>query len=106
VVALQRDGVQDVCRWISRDLLLDCRERREGRIRLRIPKLLITDGQYSVTVLIAKEGYYDTEQTRFFSLNPDVYYCGSRMFDIVVRGSGLIGSGTVSVAEGEWSVVD
>jgi len=106
VVALQRDGVQDVCRWISRDLMLDRRERREGRIRLRIPRLLITDGQYSVTVLVAKEGYYDTEQTRFFSLNPDVYYCGSRMFDIVVRGSGLIGSGTVSVADGEWSVVD
>ena len=67
---------------------------------------MITDGQYSVTVLVAKEGYYDTEQTRFFTLNPDVYYCGSRRFDIVVRGSGLIGSGTVSVADGEWSVVD
>jgi len=106
VVALHRDGVQDVCRWISRDLLLDRKERSAGHIRLRIPELLITDGQYSVTVLVAKEGYYDTEQTRFFTLNPDVYYCGSRMFDIVVRGSGLIGSGTVSVADGEWSVVD
>ncbi|HEX8027877.1 MAG TPA: ABC transporter ATP-binding protein [Vicinamibacterales bacterium] len=106
VIALHRDGVQDVCRWISRDLLLDRQQRREGHIHLRIPALLLTDGQYSVTILVAKEGYYDTQQTRFFTLNPDVYYCGSRMFDIVVRGSGLIGSGTVSVAEGEWSVVD
>ena len=40
----------------------------------------------------------------FFSLNPDVYYCASRLFEIVVRGSGLIGSGTVSVADGSWEV--
>jgi lipopolysaccharide transport system ATP-binding protein len=104
VLALHRDGVQDVARWISRDLFLDGSRERRGHIRLRIPRLLITDGQYSVTVLVAKEGYYDTPQARFFSLNPDVYYCGSRVFDIVVRGSGLIGSGTVSVAEGEWEV--
>jgi hypothetical protein len=106
VVALQRDGVQDVARWISRHLVLDRSRGARGRIRLHIPQLLLTDGQYSVTVLVAKEGYYDTPQVRFFSLNPDVYYCGSRLFDIVVRGSGLIGSGTVTVAHGEWSVVD
>jgi hypothetical protein len=85
---------------------LDRSDRRRGRIRLHIPRLLLTDGQYSITVLIAKEGYYDTPQTRFFSLNPDVYYCASRLFDIVIRGSGQIGSGTVTVAEGEWGVVD
>jgi lipopolysaccharide transport system ATP-binding protein len=104
VLALHRDGVQDVARWISRDLTLDRSHGSRGQIRLHIPHLLLTDGQYSVTVLIAKEGYYDTPQVRFFSLNPDVYYCGSRLFDIVVRGSGQIGSGTVSVAEGHWEV--
>ena len=106
VVALQRDGVQDVSRWISRDLVLDRSRGARGKIRLHIPRLLLTDGQYSVTVLVAKEGYYDTPQVRFFSLNPDVYYCGSRLFDIVVRGSGLIGTGTITVAEGHWEVTN
>lgn len=104
VIALHRDGVQDVCRWISRGLLLDASAGRHGQVRLRIPRLLLCDGQYSVTILVAKEGYYDRVQSLFFSLNPDVYYCGSRLFDIVVRGSGLIGTGTITVAEGEWEV--
>ena len=104
VVALHRDGVQDVCRWIARTIEVDRARGRRGRIRLRVPELLLTDGQYSVTVLVAKEGYYDQPQVRFYSLNPDVYYCGSRLFDVVVRGSGLVGSGTVTVAAGDWDV--
>ena len=103
VIALHRDGVQDVCRWISRDLMFDGAACPSGTIQLHIPRLLLTDGDYSVTILIAREGYYDRDQTQFFTINKDVYYCASRMFDIVVRGSGLIGSGTVSVAEGQWS---
>jgi ABC-type polysaccharide/polyol phosphate transport system ATPase subunit len=102
VVAVHRDGVLDVSRFISRDLLLDASVRRAGRVQLRIPALQLTDGQYSITVLIAKEGYYDQTQTVFFTLNPDVYYVASRLFDIVVRGSGLIGSGTITVGAGEW----
>lgn len=103
VVALHRDGVQDVCRFISRDVLLDAAIRRRGRIQLRIPSLLLTDGQYSITILVAREGYYDRTQTVFFTLNPEVYHVASRIFDIVVRGSGLIGSGTISLGAGEWS---
>jgi ABC-type polysaccharide/polyol phosphate transport system ATPase subunit len=102
VVALHRDGVQDVCRWISRDLMFDGAACPRGTAELHIPRLLLTDGDYSVTILVAREGYYDREQTQFFTINKDVYYCASRMFDIVVRGAGLIGSGTMSVAEGEW----
>jgi ABC-type polysaccharide/polyol phosphate transport system ATPase subunit len=102
VIAIHRDGVQDVCRWIGRDLLFDGRLRPGGTLCLSVPKLLLTDGEYSVTILIAKEGYYDQPQAAFYTLNRDVYFCASRLFDFVVRGAGLIGSGTVSVAEGEW----
>ena len=106
VIAWQRDGVQDVCRWISRGLKLDAAQRPRGTLRLRIPRVALTDGQYAVTVLIAKQGYYDRAQTLFYTLNPDVYYCASRLFEVVVRGSGLIGAGTVAVAEGEWEAVE
>lgn len=105
VVAWQRDGVQDVCRWICRDLALDAAERTRGTIRLRIPRLALVDGQYSVTILVAKEGYYDRTQTLFYTLNPEVYYAASRLFEVIVRGSGLIGSGTVVVADGEWDAI-
>jgi hypothetical protein len=102
VIAIHRNGVQDVCRWIARDLLFDGRARPSGTLTLCVPKLLLTDGEYSVTIFIAKEGYYDQPQTVFYTINSDVYFCASRMFDFVVRGAGLIGSGTMSVAEGLW----
>ena len=105
VIALHKDGLQDVCRFISRDLWFDAADRREGTIRLDVPSWRLTDGEYSVTVMIAKEGYYDSSPSLFYTINPDVYCCFSRMFDVSVVGSGLIGSGTAHVALGDWSLV-
>jgi hypothetical protein len=104
VIALHKDGVQDVCRFIARDLLFDAAARPRGSIRLHIPKLLLTDGTYAVTLMIAEAGYYDRPQTVFYSINPGVYACLSRLFEVVVIGSGLIGSGTVHLADGRWSL--
>ena len=71
-------------------------------IRLTIPQLTLSNGSYSVTVMIAREGYYDTEQVVFYSINPSVYSCVSRLFEVSVVGAGLIGSGTRHVLDGEW----
>lgn len=105
VIALHKDGVQDVCRFITRDLMFRAADRSEGTIRLEVPSLRLTDGEYSVTVMIAKEGYYDSNPSLFYTINPDVYCCVSRMFDVSVVGSGLIGSGTAHIALGDWSLV-
>jgi hypothetical protein len=103
VVALHRDGIEDVCRYITRDLAFDAAVRPRGTIRLTIPRLTLTNGTYSITIMIAKEGYYDTDQTLFYSINPSVYCCVSRLFDVSVVGAGLIGAGTRHVLDGEWS---
>ena len=60
-------------RTICRDFVLDERERREGVIVLRFPKLPLATGTYSVTVMVAREGYYDEQQSIYFSINPGVY---------------------------------
>jgi len=104
VVALHRDGIEDVCRFITRDIAFDAVAEPRGTVRLTIPRLTLTNGSYSITIMIAKEGYYDTDQTLFYSINPSVYCCVSRLFDVSVVGSGLIGSGTRHVLDGEWSV--
>jgi ABC-type polysaccharide/polyol phosphate transport system ATPase subunit len=106
VVALHRDGVQDVCRLITRDLLFEATRRPRGSIRLHLPRLPLAPGKYTVTVLIARQGYYDEEQVLFYSINPGVYACVSRILEIEVRGGGLIAAGTGVVAEGQWSLVD
>jgi hypothetical protein len=102
VLALHRDGIEDVCRYITRDLLFDARRSR-GTVRLTIPRLTLTDGSYAVTVMIAKERYYDTDQVVFYSINPSVYCCVSRLFEISVVGSGLIGAGTRHILDGVWT---
>ena len=105
VVALHRDGVQDVCRVICRHLRFVAADAPTGSIRLRVPRLMLTDGRYSVTIMISKEGYYDREQTVFYSINEQVYCCISRMFEFAIEGAGLIGRGTLQVPEVEWSMV-
>jgi lipopolysaccharide transport system ATP-binding protein len=101
VVAWQRDGIQDVCRFMASELDL---VSREGTIRLDIEPLAITDGRYAITILIAEPGYYDREQTAFYTINPGVYCCLSRLLEVDVAGAGLVGAGTAAVVEGRWSV--
>ena len=104
VIALHKDGVHDVCRFIGRNLFFDSVLKNQGTIRLTIPRLTLTDGTYSVTIMIAKAGYYDTNQTVFYTINPDVHCCVSRLFDVSVTASGLLGSGTLHVCDGLWSL--
>jgi lipopolysaccharide transport system ATP-binding protein len=104
VLALHKDGIEDVCRYITRDLRFDAATRPRGTMRLTIPRLTLTDGLYAVTIMIAKEGYYDSDQALFYSINPSVYCCVSRLFEVSVVGAGLIGNGTRHVLEGEWTL--
>jgi len=105
LAAFQRDGVQDVCRILTRDLLFDWFEQKTGSIRMSIPKLMLADGQYSISLMLAKEGYYDHEQTVFYSINPGVYTCLNRFLDIFVIEAGYVASGTCFIGEAEWSIV-
>jgi lipopolysaccharide transport system ATP-binding protein len=102
-VGFHRDGVQDVCRFLARELRFDARHPC-GVARLDIPSLALTDGTYTISIMIAKEGYYDREQNAFYTINPEVYSARARLFEVMVVGSGLIGQGTVAVDDGRWSL--
>ena len=106
LLAFHRDGVLDTMRMITKDLLFDAAAGTRGTIRARLPKLRLAGGTYTVTVMVAQEGYYDRSQTKYFSMNPEVYTCLSRIIEIVVRDAGIVGTGTGVVTEGEWSMVD
>jgi lipopolysaccharide transport system ATP-binding protein len=103
LIALHRDGIQDVCRFITRDLTFSG-SQPSGTIYFRVPKVGLANGRYTVTVMIAKEGYYDRDQVLFFSINPDVYVCVSRIIEFNVVNAGLAVTGTVVLAEGQWWV--
>ena len=104
LIAFHRDGVQDVFRVITRDLFIDAAEARDGEIVLSVPALPLGAGSHTVTVMVAREGYYDETQTLYFSLNPGVYACHSRALEMVVTGGGAVASGTAVVGQGDWSL--
>lgn len=103
VVAFQKDGVHNVARVISRDLVFDGKDAPTGTIRMRFDELCLSDGEYSLTFLVAKEGYYESNPLIYFTLNPDVYYCLSRATEIRVRSGGLISQGTGVVLTAQWT---
>ena len=54
--------------------------------------------------MLAAEGYYDQEQTLFYSINPRVYACLVRVLEIVVQKGGAAAKGTGVVIDAEWSL--
>jgi len=105
LVAFHRDGVQDVMRSISRDLLFDERQSPDGVVSLRYARLPLAPGTYTVTVMVAREHYYDTQQPVYFSVNPNVYSCLTRMIEIVVEGGGGAAMGTAVVTDADWTLI-
>lgn len=104
LVAFHRDGVQDVCRLMVRDLVFDAAGTRRGIIRMRVPRLFLGVGTYTVTIMVTRAGYFDARQTQFYSINPGVYCSLSRILEIVVEGGGIVAAGTATVLDAEWSL--
>ena len=73
---------------------------------MHLPRLYLANGTFTLTVMVAREGYYDRQQTKYFSFNPEVYTCLSRVTEIVVSDGGIVGSGTGVVGSGDWSLLD
>lgn len=97
-----RAGTRDnICRIVTRDLLLDARHP-QGTIRLDLKRLALGTGKYSVWAFVAKHGYLTKQQTLFYSLNPDVYLSQPDILEFEVTGE-LIASNTAFVGEGNWS---
>lgn len=96
-----RAGTRDnICRIVTRDLLLDARHP-QGTIRLDLKRLALGTGKYSVWAFVAKHGYLTKQQTLFYSLNPDVYLSQPDILEFEVTGD-LIASNTAFVGEGDW----
>jgi ABC-type polysaccharide/polyol phosphate transport system ATPase subunit len=102
MVIVHRDGVQDVCRFITRELEFDHAVQPRGTVQMRLPRILLGNGNYTLSIMLAQEGYYDREQTLFYTINPGVYNCLSRVLEFSVHGAGLAVHGTVAMGEAEW----
>jgi hypothetical protein len=104
IVVFHRDGVEDVCRLFCGDLALEARPY--GEIVISLPRLALGEGQYTVSVAVTEPGYYDRQQTVFFSINPGMFDCWIRALEFRVTRGGVVGTGTAVVLDAVWKVCD
>jgi lipopolysaccharide transport system ATP-binding protein len=102
IVVFHRNGVEDVCRLFCGSL--DLSGASEGAVTVDLPRLPLGEGQYTVSVAVTEPGYYDRQQTIFFSINPGMYDCWIRALEFRVVGGGAVGAGTAVVLEASWDV--
>ena len=104
LVAFHRNGVQDVLRVLHRDFLFDYEQAETGTVSIAFDPLPLPPGAYSIVVVITAEGYYDTRQSVYFSINPDMYFLQSCAAEIQVAGFWQLYEGAGVVGEAAWSV--
>jgi ABC-type polysaccharide/polyol phosphate transport system ATPase subunit len=104
VFVFRRDGIVDVARIFLNSILFDASTSPEGRLKAHFDRLPLGPAAYTVTVMVAKEGYYDTFQTQFFTMNPGVYCAHKVLAEFVVEGVSQLYAGTGAVVDTQWSL--
>ena len=103
-VVISRHHTERVCKFMTDRLLFDHAQTPEGTVELRLDRMPLGKGTYSVAVEIAAEGYIEKEATKFFSVDPDVYHCITHALEFTVTDSGWMGDGTIFEGDGEWAL--
>lgn len=104
VFVFRRDGITDVARIFLNDILFDAEKRPEGRLMAHFDRLPLGPASYAITVMVAKEGYFDTFQTQFFTMNPGVYCAHKVLAEFVVEGVSQLYAGSGAVIDTQWSL--
>ncbi len=105
LASFHRDGVHDTCRIFCRGIGLDAARGVRGTLQMRLARMCLGAGKYTVSLGITERGYFAREQVLFYSLHPGMYDCRTRGLEIEVVGGGIVGTGTGVVADAEWQVV-
>jgi ABC-type polysaccharide/polyol phosphate transport system ATPase subunit len=103
-LVVSRNNTERVCKFMTDQLIFDQTTTPEGVVEMRVRKMPLGRGTYSVAVEIAAEGYIEKRSNRFFSVDPDVYYCITHALDFTVTDSGWMGDGTIFEGDAEWSM--
>jgi hypothetical protein len=103
-VVISRNNIERVCKFMTDQLCFDEARAATGIVEMRMPKMLLGTGEYSVAVEIAAEGYIEQATRKFFSVDPDVYHVILSALNFTVLDAGWIGDGTIFEGEGEWAI--
>jgi hypothetical protein len=103
-IVVSRNNAERVCKFMTNEVMFDEQQAAEGVVEMRLSKMPLGAGSYSVAVEITAEGYIEKGITKFFSVDPEVYHCITHALDFTVTNSGWIGDGTIFEGEGDWTI--
>ena len=103
-IVISRNNAERVCKFMTNQVAFDESEAPEGVVEMRLPKMPLGAGTYSVAVEITAAGYIEKGITKFFSVDREVYHCITHALEITVTNSGWIGDGTIFEGEGDWTI--
>lgn len=75
-----------------------------GRVTARIDSFPLVRGRYSLTVMVARSGYFAAKALTFFSINPDVFDVQSDAAEILVQTDDSAMNTSVCAGKARWSV--
>ena len=103
-IVVSRNNIERVCKFMTDGLCFDEPRASSGVVEMRLPKMMLGAGQYSVAVQITAEGYIEQDTKRYFSVDPDVYHVILYALEFSVVDAGWIGFGTIFEGEGDWTI--
>jgi homopolymeric O-antigen transport system ATP-binding protein len=103
-IVISRNNIERVCKFMTDALCFDEGRASSGVVEMRLPKMMLGAGQYSVAVQIAAESYIEQDTKRYFSVDPDVYHVILYALEFSVVDAGWIGYGTIFEGEGDWTM--
>lgn len=103
-LVISRNNTERVCKFLASDLIFDD-ANPTGKIRMTLPKMMLSAGTYELAAEIAAEGYIERGTATFFSIDPSVYHCLTHALEFTVTTSGWIGDYTVFEGYGEWELI-
>ena len=104
LLAFRRNGIDDIARVLCRDLLITAQNDSTQTVSASFDSFDLGPGRYTMTVLMCREGYFETQTGLFYSINPDVYESRRDALEFeVVDHASTLSSGTGVVLRAKWS---
>lgn len=103
MLVFKRDRLLHVLHVFQTGLGIPANQPR-GRVTARIDSFPLARGRYSLTVMVARSGYFAAKAPTFFSINPDVFDVQSDAAEILVQTDDPAMNTSVCAGKARWSV--
>jgi len=101
-INIMKNEVISACRYFTKKIAFNAKKIPAGMITLELDKIRLGQGNYSLSIRLARSGYNDTKALKFYTICDDVLCLLRGVIDFSVIGGGNISYNTGYVADGNW----